>query len=223
MEYYGKGYYKMNDSLEEAVVLAIWGELEGKMHTAIPGIVSKYDSTKPSVEVQPVVKKVYYNNQEVSFPVIVSVPVVFPRTNRFHLSFPIEQGDMVLIVFSERSIEEFLQTNKESTPTNTRKFSLTDAIAIPGLFGFNKGSRIEDGSKMEIIFDSTKIVSDGTKFQITGDIEVTGKITATDNIESDGDVKAGSISLTTHTHPAGTLASPYAPANPFTGITGSPS
>lgn len=216
----------MSDTIEEAIQLAIWGELSGKLHTSIPGIVNSYDSSGPSVEVQPAVKKVLYDGTEYSFPMIVSVPVVFPRTKRFHLSYPIEKGDEVLLIFSERSIEEFLNasrtTGKESKPLNTRKFSLTDAIAIPGLFGFKKGSSVSDGSKMEIVFDDTKIVSDGTKFIFTGDIEVTGKITATENIESDGDVKAGSIALSTHTHPVGTLTSPYAPANPFTGATGSP-
>jgi hypothetical protein len=157
----------MSDSIEEAIQLAIWGELAGKLHTAIPAKVSKYDSSGPSVEAQPVVKRVYYDGTELSLPVIVSVPVVFPRTNRFHLSFPIETGDMVLLIFSERSIAEFLQTNKESTPQNTRKFSLTDAIAIPGLFGFKKGSKIIDGKKMEIVFDDVKIISDGKGLEFT--------------------------------------------------------
>jgi hypothetical protein len=157
----------MNDSIEEAIQQAIWGELAGKFHTAIPGKVSKYDPSGPSVEVQPVVKKVMYNKETLSFPTIVSVPVVFPRTNKFHLSFPIEKDDMVLLLFAERSIEEFLQTGIESTPQNTRKFSITDAIAIPGLFGFKKGSQIVSGNKMELVFKDTSFVSDGSKVEIT--------------------------------------------------------
>ena len=156
----------MSSTLEEAIQLAIWGEISGKLHTAIPAKVSKYDSSGPSVEVQPVVKRVYYDGTELSLPVIVSVPVIFPRTNRFHLSFPIEIEDMVLLIFSERSIAEFLQTNKESTPQNTRKFSLTDAIAIPGLFGFKKGSKIISDKNIEIIFDNMQIVSDGKSIEM---------------------------------------------------------
>ena len=157
------------DSLEDAIFQAIWGELSGKLHTAIPAKVSKYDPSGPSVEAQPVVRKVFVEGTELSLPVIVSVPVVFPRSNRFHLSFPIEVGDMVLLIFAERSIEEFLQKGVESTPQNTRVFSLTDAIAIPGLFGLKKGSKIIDGTKMEIVFDSMKIVSDGKGIEFTAD------------------------------------------------------
>lgn len=159
----------MSEALEEAIQLAIWGELSGKLHTAIPAKVSKYDSSGPSVEAQPVVKRIYYDGTELSLPVIVSVPVVFPRTNRFHLSFPIETGDMVLLIFAERSIAEFLQSNKESTPQNSRKFSLTDAIAIPGLFGFKKGSKIVSDKNMEIIFDDVQIISDGKGIEMKSD------------------------------------------------------
>ena len=60
-----------------------------------------------------------------------------------------------------------------------------------------------------LIFDNGKvqIVSGGKTFQISagkatfnGDLEVTGKITATGNIESATEVKAGTIALTTHRH-----------------------
>jgi hypothetical protein len=206
----------MSDTIEEAIQLAIWGEIEGKMHTAIPGIVSKYDPSKPSVEVQPAVKKIYYNGTELSFPVIVSVPIIFPRTKKFHLSFPIEKGDGVLIIFSERSIEEFLQNGVESTPTNSRIFALTDAIAIPGLFGFGKGSKIIDGTKMELIFDNTKIVSDGISFEFTGDVKINGNLEVTD------DTEVGSVSLKNHTHGPGSLVLSLYPAVPPTGVTGSP-
>lgn len=157
----------ITDTLEEAIQLAIWGEISGKLHTAIPAKVNSYDSSQPSVEAQPVVKKVYYDGTELTFPMIVSVPVIFPRTNNFHLSFPIEKGDMVLLLFAERSIAEFLQTGNESIPQNTRKFSLTDAVAIPGLFGFKRGSKIENSSNMEIIFKNTKIISDGDNVDIS--------------------------------------------------------
>ena len=205
------------DTLEEAIFLAIWGEIAGKMHTAIPAKVSKYDPSGPSIEAQPVVKKVAQDGTVLEMPVIVSVPVMFPRTNRFHLSFPIDVGDTVLLIFSERGISEFLQSGKDEIPQDVRKFSMTDAIAIPGLFGLKKGSKIIDGKKFELIFDSAKITSDGSDFEMTGNLKVNGKV------EAIGDVKAGSISLQTHTHSGGTLASPYGPANPFTGITGSPS
>jgi hypothetical protein len=204
-------------TLEEAIYNAIWGEIEGKLHTSIPGIVSKYDPSKPSVEVQPAVKKIWYDGTELSLPIIVSVPIVFPRTKRFHLSYPIEKNDCVLLLFTERSIEEYIQNGTEVTPTNTRIYSMTDAVAIPGFFGFGKGSQISDGKKLEIIFDTAKIISDGKTFEFTGDVKINGKV------ESTGDIKANGKSMDNHTHPFGTLASPYGPANPFTGSTGVPS
>jgi len=158
---------------------------------------------------------------------------VFPRSNRFHLSFPIEIDDMVLLIFSERSIEEFLNDSKNSsskkvdfvTPQNTRVFSLTDAIAIPGLFGLKKGSKIIDGKKMELIFDSAKIVSDGKDFEFTGNVKINGELETTDdltvggNVDASGELKGtdfnnGTLTFNGHMHPTAAVGIPSLPA-PF--------
>lgn len=50
------------------------------------------------------------------------------------------------------------------------------------------------GCSIELATDGTITLTSGTKFQINGDVEVSGKITAS------GDIKAGTISLKTHKH-----------------------
>lgn len=60
-----------------------------------------------------------------------------------------------------------------------------------------------DGITIELNGSSQKI-------SITGDVEVDGKLTATDEISSDVDVKTGTISLKTHTH-TGNLGSATSP------------
>ena len=73
---------------------------------------------------------------------------------------------------------------------------------------------MDDGETSSVkIGAKTMEVSAEEGVSITGDVSVTGNITATE------DVKAGDISLTNHTHVAGTLA---APNGPVTGATGAP-
>lgn len=60
---------------------------------------------------------------------------------------------------------------------------------------------IPSSGSYEIHCGGSTLVLNNGKMTFIGDLEVTGKITATSDIKSTGgDVKAGSISLKTHTH-----------------------
>ena len=80
-------------------------------HTAMPGRVEKYDSQRQKADVKPLLKRTVVNldGTELSeeLPVIPDVPVVFPRAGGFFISLPIKKGDFVLLVFCERSIDNY--------------------------------------------------------------------------------------------------------------------
>jgi hypothetical protein len=159
----------MSSPLTLAIEDAIWAELSAKVHTCLPGVVDSYDPAGPKVNVKPLVEKRFLNGTYLPLPVIVDVPVQFLRSNRFHCSFPLARGDTGLILFAERSISEWLTNDgREVKPRDGRKFSLTDAIFIPGVFAFGRGAKIEDGSKFELAFDDAKIVSDGKTIEHNG-------------------------------------------------------
>ena len=107
--------------------------LSGNIHTALPGKVVQYDGSR-SVDVQPLIQKKLADGTFIELPVIVDVPLIFPGSSTGVFTFPIKRNDGVLLVFSERSIEEWMGTGANSQPGDLRRFSLTDAIAIPGLF-----------------------------------------------------------------------------------------
>lgn len=150
-------------------------DLADNLHTALPGRIESYDKDEVRAEVTPMVGKNYVVDGPTNYKSIVSVPVLFPRSADAHITFPLKQGDGVLLIFSERSIEEWLNSSvkledsgpEQKVPSNARKFSLTDAIAIPGLFSFNgKGSKIDSGDELEIRYKNIKISSDGDKVNI---------------------------------------------------------
>lgn len=112
-----------------------------EMHTAIPARVVEYSHSRQEAVVQPVIKKRYYDAGGAEdgledMPPIVAVPVVFPAAASGTLTFPIKKGDLVLLVFSERSIDKFNVSDGKTMidPEDYRKFSYNDAIAIPGIF-----------------------------------------------------------------------------------------
>lgn len=110
------------------------------VHTALPAVILDYDYKKQKAKVKPQVNKKFDDGIELELPVITGVPVIFPRAGGASLSFPVKKGDTVLVLFSERSLDEWLVKGKEVTPEDSRRFDLTDAIAIPGLLPFTEKS-----------------------------------------------------------------------------------
>lgn len=107
------------------------------MHTALPGVVVSYDATKQTISAQVVIQSRYKqaDGTLVAYtpPVISNIPVAFPSGGSWSITWPLAAGDPVVLVFAERSLDEWKATgNSESTPAHLRRFDLSDAIAIPG-------------------------------------------------------------------------------------------
>lgn len=166
-----------SDNIYDTIKNAVWSEINGKLHTTIPAIVTSYDATGPKVEAKPVIKKLFKDGESLSYQPIVEVPVMFPRTNKFRMTFPLEKGDGVLLIFTESALGAWLNSGNELEPNTPSKYSITDAVAIPGLYPFVydsksvviKGSKISNKNNLEIAFGDTKIESDGTQVRINTD------------------------------------------------------
>ncbi len=121
----------------ESVNLAI-DRFMCEVHTCMPATVVNYDPSTQTATVQPTLQRVYLvQGQEhaVDLPEIFQVPVVFPATANAWLRLPLAAGDLVMVHFSERSLDAWSQTNGGLTldPLIPHKFNLADAIAVPGL------------------------------------------------------------------------------------------
>ncbi len=104
------------------------------MHTAIPGIIQEYDPKTKTAKVRPALRRRFNDERgDQELNVFSQVPVGFLQTNDFILSVPLQKGDEVLLIISERSIDSWLENGGIVTPNETRKFDLADAIAIPML------------------------------------------------------------------------------------------
>lgn len=124
-------------SLESLLRQYISNSING-MFTAIPGRIERVVSlSEQRVDVRPIVNRITPDEGELEHPVVLSVPLVFPGSNTSQFSFPVSVGDIVLLVFSQRSIQRFkLGANNKHRPLDFSKYSRNDAIAIPGLFSF---------------------------------------------------------------------------------------
>lgn len=127
-------------SLEELLKLGFLNEV-AEMYTAIPCKITNIPSnlTDLRVDVQPVINTSYSDGTSEEHTQILGVPVVFPSGRTSMLSFPLFVGDIVLCVFSQRSLDNFKIGFGENAQANDlRQFDSRDAIAIPGLTPFGK-------------------------------------------------------------------------------------
>ncbi len=129
-------------ALEEVLRVAVDSGL-GDTHTAMPGRVEKYDAEKQKADVKPLLKRTVVNDdgteETESLPVITDVPIMFPRAGGFFITFPVEKGDFVLLVFCERSIDIWTAGDgSEVDPIDLRMHDLSDAVAFPCFYPFHK-------------------------------------------------------------------------------------
>ena len=111
-----------------------------EMYTSIPCrvITVRVELHDQRVDVQPLTNRILPDKTFKEQPPILNVPVIFPASKTAAMTFPVDVGDTVLCVFSQRSTDGFKAGSGASTYTaqDKRKFSIRDAIAIPGLFPF---------------------------------------------------------------------------------------
>jgi len=138
---------------------AINFQLSG-VNTCLPAEIISYDFTKQKASVQPLLKVKFTDGTIDPMPIIENVPVIFPSSKDFHISFPLNEGDTVLLLFSQRSIDNWLSTGGEVVPNDPRKFDLSDAIAIPGLRDFSQTSPAEDNTTFTLQLGSAKFKID---------------------------------------------------------------
>ena len=119
--------------LEDVILDAIRSN-QLEINTFMPATVTSYDALFNTVSAQPSFKRTMIDPPElVRRPELADVPVIFPRTSAGGLSFPISTGDPVGLIFSQRSMDDWLLTGLEGQVFDSRLHDINDAVAIPGL------------------------------------------------------------------------------------------
>lgn len=123
---------RLNDP-EESLRIAL-ESAQANIWTAIPGVVTAVDLTAQTVSVQPSVQGTISSpdgsSQSVNLPLLVDVPIVWPRAGGFALTFPIAPNDEVLVVFASRCIDSWWQSGGVGAQAEVRMHDLSDGFAV---------------------------------------------------------------------------------------------
>lgn len=203
----------------------------GDINVAIPATIVNYEPSSMRATVKPSIPKRLSNGETLLAPQIVNVPVCFPVAdvagNVAMITLPMKSGDGVLLVFSHRSIENWLSGSTD-VPDDPRMFDLSDAFAMPSCNArspqadgvnlsvqYGKGS-IKIAPNGDVTVDSPNITMNTDNLTVNcprstfnGNVLVNGgistaggggSVSVSGSLSATGDVVAGGISLQTHKH-----------------------
>ena len=107
-----------------------------KIRCHVPGIVQSYDAAQQTVTVQVAIRECLIledgTEKWTDIPLLLDVPIVFPRAGGYVLTLPITQGDEVLVCFGDACIDAWWQNGGVQNQIDIRRHDLSDAFAIPG-------------------------------------------------------------------------------------------
>lgn len=190
------------DDPEEAQRVS-FENMQAKLWTSCVGIVESVDLAAQTCSVQPAIQGSVQAEDgsvlAVNLPLLVDVPIMFPRAGGFAITFPVKKGDECLVNFSARCIDSWWQSGGVQAPLEARMHDLSDGFAFFGPTSQPKKlSNVQtDGMEMRTDDRSTYIKL------------VPGTITIKGNIVHEGNTaQTGNVTLAgNYVHSGGTMTS----------------
>jgi len=107
-----------------------------QLRVSLPGIIQSFDPATVTAVVQPAIRSVQKdkdgNVTTHDYPLLVDVPVIFPRGGGCTITFPVQAGDECLVIFSDRCIDFWWQSGGVQEAIDPRQHDLSDGFAIVG-------------------------------------------------------------------------------------------
>jgi phage baseplate assembly protein gpV len=214
-----------NDLIKFQALLKSW---QSNIFTALPGIYQAAGKGNQTANVQPSVKAKVLGQDgswsDMSLPMCINCPVVWPGGGGFQLTFPLSKGDEGLIVFAQRCIDSWWESGGIQSQAEMRMHDISDGFFIPAMLSQSKAPataaststvqlRSGDGATyIEVAAGNLVNVHASAGTTITGPVTITGPLTLggtisgtgggpiSGNLRMSGDVQAASVSLASHIH-----------------------
>lgn len=187
---------------------------QARVWTAMPAIIQSVDFDKMTCVVQPaiqgIIKKPDGSAQFVNLPQCVDCPLVFPSGGGAILTFPVAQGDEVLLQIASRCIDAWWYNGGVQPPLDIRMHDLSDGFALAGVKSVPSVPASISPTLVELRNDAndTKISLDPNgkviDVKAPNGLTIEANVTITGEVKASGDVIAGNggnnISVLNHVH-----------------------
>lgn len=116
-----------------------------RLNTCIPAIIDQFDATTQRVAATPAIRgKFIDTDNKVSYidlPKITNIPLAITKSAGLKITYPVEIGQNCTLIFSQRSIDNFIMAGGIQDPydgphperTQIRCMDMTDALCFPGV------------------------------------------------------------------------------------------
>lgn len=170
---------------------------QSELWTALPAQIESFDPAKKTATLQPLIQA-QVQQQDGSYkwetgPLLVDVPVYFPRGGNYALTFPVSAGDEALVVFASRCIDSWWQQGGVQPQMELRMHDLSDGFAYVGfssvpnvesgisttttqLRALDGSHYVEVGSGQIKLVHPTKVLVDSPLTEFTGDGQIDGNL-----------------------------------------------
>lgn len=139
------------------------------LRVSMPGRVQAFYPDSQTADVVPLlmvpVERDDGSTQSVALPVLPDVPVMMPQAGGRYIKLPVAQGDVVLLVFSDFSLDTWKAKGGLVDPQGLGPHTLGNAIAIAGL---RSPDAPAPTAAIEIQADGTVILDEGSQPLVRG-------------------------------------------------------
>lgn len=116
-----------------------------KLNTCIPAVIDEFDPATQRVSATPAIMGKYIdpdmNVTYIQCPKITNIPLAITKGSGLKITYPVKQGENCTLIFSQRSIDNFLieggiqrpYDTEEPDKTTLRCMDMTDAMCFPGV------------------------------------------------------------------------------------------
>ena len=176
----------MVDNLSELIKRTIIQTMR-QLRVSMPCEVVRYNSNRQMVDVRIVQPEIDLAGNNIPMPVITNIPVSFVRCGNSHITHPINKGDTGFIVFADRDISSWVETNNTSVVDSARTHSMQDSYFVPGIVGGGNNANPND---VEIKYNNTTI-----HLRKNGDVDINTPSKVNVNASSEVNVTTNKLTV----------------------------
>ena len=174
------------DNLSELIKRTIIQTMR-QLRVSMPCEVVRYNAKRQMVDVIIVQPEIDLAGNNIPMPVITNIPVSFVRCGNSHITHPINKGDTGFIVFADRDISSWVETNNRSVVDSARTHSMQDSYFVPGIVGGGTNANAND---VEIKYNNSTI-----HLRKNGDIDITTPTKVNINASSEVNVTTNKLTV----------------------------
>lgn len=129
-------------------------QIKNDIRVCIPAKIISIDYDKMTCQCQPLIReKMRLSSGEftgVDLPLLLDVPIVYPGSTNFSITFPLSVDDEGLVIFSDMCIDSWWQSSDVQDQFEVRRHDLSDGFFIPTQLSQPKKYSNIDQSNLEV-------------------------------------------------------------------------